>query len=166
MHWHPSCFNSWWCRSSKKWSCLPIGCNSSVQRIRLYQHKPDSSSCDQDGGLFTNTWRFHKGLLLRHQRCSKKKSCTKIWFMVFRFLIHRQMSQKPNRKDLTFYSLTFQWQIKTIWSEHSVVATKHQLLSPSVAIMKSLPTVPKFSSEFSTLNFTQTKTDPQFNPQI
>ena len=68
--------------------------------------------------------------------------------MVFRFLIHRQMNQKPNKKDLTFYSLTFQWQIKTIWSEHFVVATKHQLLSLLVAIMRSLQTALKFSSKF------------------
>ena len=58
------------------------------------------------------------------------------------------MNQKPNKKDLTFYSLTFQWQIKTIWSEHFVVATKHQLLSLLVAIMKSLQTALKFSSKF------------------
>ena len=71
--------------------------------------------------------------------------------MVFRFLIHRQMNQKLNRKDHIFYSLTFQWQIKIIWLEHSVVATRHQLLSLLVAIMKSHLTVLKFSSKSQNL---------------
>ena len=60
---HSSSFDRRWCRSSKKWSRLSIGCHSCMQRVWLFQHKPDSSSRDQDGGLFTNTWRFHKGLL-------------------------------------------------------------------------------------------------------
>ena len=82
--------------------------------------------------------------------------------MVFRFLIHRRMNQKPNKKDLTFYSLTFQWQIKTIWSEHFVVATKHQLLSLLVAIMRSLQTALKFSSKFYPK--VAYRIHPKFNP--
>ena len=80
--------------------------------------------------------------------------------MVFRFLIHRQMNQKLNRKDHIFYLLIYQWQIKIIWLELSVVATKHQLLSLLVAIMKSLLTVQKFSSKFLS-PFSHPKTQPK-----